>query len=828
MANRYVPLVLLSVAGLLGAEPQRDRFGDPLPEGAIARLGSLRLRHEHPLLAAASAPDGKILATAGMDRQIFCWDPVTGKEVRRVPINFPGRMWGLRFSGDGKSLIVAGDNGAFRVVDAVTGAEQRKLDPPEHGIIYALDVSRDGKTAVTIQDPGNLAVWDLAAGERLHEFKGLTGVRQSRNDLMALTPDGKQLVRPQADGSLHLMDVASGKKVLAFEMPPKQPGMLANRPSQKIAITPDGRYLAYGNSENAAVLCDLKTGKRVRELASLPSGLTTLAFTPDSRFLVVGGHTSLRVFGVISGKEIRNISKPPGVYTALLFSCDGRTMAAFGLESNTAFGHTIDLWDVAAGRQRLPPVGHQSPLYSLVFFPDGKRLASVASGGELLMWDIAAGRVLAHRSALSLRVGSIGVAGDGETLQFLGTDGAVHHWDPLGGREERQQMLFRSAVNQLTLSPDARSVAATTFQPAPQLLLWNLKADKAARQLDLPNKVEINQFQFSLGSRRLAAVCSDGAVRLWDRSSGGLVKEMKGEVSRRDHTLSLIALAGDGRSVALFDGQVHIREIASGGERLQISCSGAVAYSPDSRFLACGQEDGGIIVFGTATGKPLARWQGRQGLVHVLAFNHDSHLMASGGHNGTILVWKLPDGEGLPATLKTEEAMALWQALADSDAARANRALAGLAAAPAQALPLVKQRFRTDWKKPDAKQMARLIAALDDNAFKVRERATRELSEAGPDAADALRLALANNPSTEAKRRLEDLLNRLSKGGNPERLRSLRAIEVLERIGTPESIEVLRELGRQSLPVELHEDIEASLQRLEKHRPAAATKLSTP
>jgi HEAT repeat protein len=186
------------------------------------------------------------------------------------------------------------------------------------------------------------------------------------------------------------------------------------------------------------------------------------------------------------------------------------------------------------------------------------------------------------------------------------------------------------------------------------------------------------------------------------------------------------------------------------------------------------------------------------------------------------------EGEHLPAQLDDVEAVSLWGQLSAHRAARANRALAGLVAAPARAIPLIKQRFRTTWKKPDTKQLARLIADLDDEAFKVRERATRELSEAGSDAADALSQALANNPSTEAKRRLEDLLNRLSKDGVSECLRSLRAIEVLERIGTPEAIDVLRKLARKPLPAELHEDIEASLLRVEKRPPAVSRKSSTP
>ncbi len=94
----------------------------------------------------------------------------------------------------------------------------------------------------------------------------------------------------------------------------------------------------------------------------------------------------------------------------------------------------------------------------------------------------------------------------------------------------------------------------------------------------------------------------------------------------------------------------------------------------------------------------------------------------------------------------------------------------------------------------------------------------RELLAAGADAADALRKALANDPSTEARRRIESLLNRLDKGGDPEHLRALRAIEVLERIGTPQARDVLRQLARKPLPTDLDNEVHASLRRLEPRR----------
>src|SRR5262249_3473340 len=68
-----------------GPHPARtDRLGDPLPPGALFRLGSLRLRNKGGIHSAAFAAGGRVLATAGDDGEILLWDPATGKELRRI------------------------------------------------------------------------------------------------------------------------------------------------------------------------------------------------------------------------------------------------------------------------------------------------------------------------------------------------------------------------------------------------------------------------------------------------------------------------------------------------------------------------------------------------------------------------------------------------------------------------------------------------------------------------------------------------------------------------------------------------------------------------
>src|SRR5262244_1534646 len=66
-----------------GKKPALDQYGDPLPEGAVARVGTSRLRHGQMVIGIAYAPDGKTVATGGWDNLVRVWDVATGRQVRQ-------------------------------------------------------------------------------------------------------------------------------------------------------------------------------------------------------------------------------------------------------------------------------------------------------------------------------------------------------------------------------------------------------------------------------------------------------------------------------------------------------------------------------------------------------------------------------------------------------------------------------------------------------------------------------------------------------------------------------------------------------------------------
>jgi hypothetical protein len=161
---------------------------------------------------------------------------------------------------------------------------------------------------------------------------------------------------------------------------------------------------------------------------------------------------------------------------------------------------------------------------------------------------------------------------------------------------------------------------------------------------------------------------------------------------------------------------------------------------------------------------------------------------------------------------------ALWEDLAAKDAAKAYRARCRLIAAPEDALALLRRRLKPI-EGMDDKSIQRLIDELDGDEFAVREKATKELRKLGALAEPACRKALVSRPTLEMRRRLEYLLEDLTSWRpSPEILRQLRAIEVLERIGTAEAQKLLESLVGGAAGAWLSQEAQAAVERLQAQR----------
>jgi hypothetical protein len=246
-----------------------------------------------------------------------------------------------------------------------------------------------------------------------------------------------------------------------------------------------------------------------------------------------------------------------------------------------------------------------------------------------------------------------------------------------------------------------------------------------------------------------------------------------------------------------------------------------VVISPDGKTLAAAERNT-VSLWELASGQERGRFAGHRDYVRSLSFSRDGRLLASGCNDYTALVWDVtgmcPDGKWSPREVRPEELERLWKDLASGEGVRAYRALWAMAAAR-QAVPFLAARLRPV-APIEEERIARLIAELDSEQFEARSRAEKELQRLTELAEPALRKALAAKPSLEVCRRLEALLDLVERQPfSREQLHVLRAVEVLEHIGTPEARRVLGELAKDTPAARLTKAARASQERLARRSP---------
>ncbi len=785
-----------------------DRHGDPLPAGALARLGTVRLRQDPILYTLAFSPDGKTLASGGGVGTIRLWDAATGKHLRQIE----GHTWwvmAVAFSPDGKTLVSGGADGTpLRLWDAGIGKEMRQFSGVP-GIVRSVAFSPDGRTVVSAGGDNTLRLWEMATGQEVRRLKGHEGETYS----VAFSPDGKKLVSGGLDKTLRLWETDSGKEIRRFTG--HQYGVTA------VAFSPDGNTLA-STSYDKTVLWQAMTGKEIRRLGRGQEW--ALAFSPDGKTLATGGKgTAVRLWEVASGKELRSLEGHPGGVLALAFAPDGHTLAV----GNSG---AIRLWDVGTGKEVLPSVGHQGGVNAVAFAPDGRTLATGSWDHTIGLWELPAGHQRRRLKGHSDAVKAVAFSPDGKTLASAAQDHTVRLWDVATGRELQRCLGHDNVVFSVAFSPDGRIVAST----GDVVRLWDTATGKEVRQLR-HSGTPVYCVAFSPDGKTLASGSLDQMVIIWDVSTGKEMRRLEGHQG----WVFAVAFSPDGRLVASGDGgddpTIRLWEVASGTEvrKFPVPPRGTycISFSADGKTLAS-TGAGAMVSTSTnqivhlwevANGQERGRFRGNGYAISAVAFSPDSTILASGSQDSTAVIWDLTgfmhDGQLSKVRLTPEKLKTRWAELAGVDAAQAWRAIWTLVASPEQTVPFLHEQLQPATAL-DAQRIARLIAELDSDRFAVREKAEGELERLGEEAEPALRKALAGRSSAEVGRRVRKLLGRLASGLSPDLLRAVRAVEVLEHIGTPEAQDVLKSLAQGAPQARLTQEAKASLERLAR-RPVA-------
>jgi RNA polymerase sigma factor (sigma-70 family) len=534
------------------AGPRLDRPGDPLPRGALARLGTLRWQQEAAGQGDFAQPvalfaDGKQFLSAGRcqgrdDRPLHVWDLATGKIVRSLGRGLgrdgPGRLpVGVTVGAlapDGRLAVIRGPGMALRLWDLAADRERHRWDGPDVPWLPAA-FAPDGRSLVLAGrlapegSPVLLHLFAADTGKELQCFRGTAGAVQRA----VFTPDGRTLVAAGVR-SVYRWEVASGKETSHFVFE-------RNRPLAPLAValSADGGTLAFSNASRPGEIAvwDVQQGKEVRRWRSArPGEILWLALSPDGRTLASVAWSRSAAFALwdtATGKELSGGDNEG--YRHVVFSADGRTLVC-----PRATGSGVTLLEVPSGRERQGPPAHREALRGVLPVGQDAVLTWTRSHADVVLWERATGKQV-RRFPVSADACVVGaaVSPDGATVAVAQTskNGRVglRLWDRASGRAVWSAEWAGNDVWDcgLAFTPNGKRVAADAGRG---IRIWDCGTGKPVAELrHPPGPVGYLGLHFSRDGRRLLAWRDSWPGRpqqrlglcFWDVDGGKVVRRLE-------------------------------------------------------------------------------------------------------------------------------------------------------------------------------------------------------------------------------------------------------------------------------------------------------------
>jgi WD40 repeat protein len=542
-----------------------------------------QVRGEHGR-GAAFSPDGKsVLVTNGDLIQVL---ELNEGRVSKLLLSLAGSV--INRGSRGEHNVAPFSSPDSRFIVAESESQTEAVNQPSHvwevstgrrlpelqdgGYVVSAQFSAGAKFMLGVSEnemqQATMRLWDLSTGRHFAIAESNLGEQP-----LAVSPDGKRFVTTGRDDSTPQMwkvpEVADGPDAVVKPLW-NLAGHLAAVTSAK--FSPDGRFVLTGSNDMTARLWDVNTGKLVSVLRGHKGAVQKGAFSPNGEFmLTTGTDNRARVWGPSMGQGLNERIDPPKITDALSIT-------------------QSDDVAVAPGPQMVKEI----------YSPDGKYMLAIKDDYMLDVTEVATGHRLASRPLHKAKGNGVAFSSDGRFILTKSSDFTAEVWEWRSGRPA-VQLKTDGPIVQLVVSPDGRRVATVSSSGQGPAQIWELPPPggpeilKESRQMwssKYPEAYATRDVAFSPDGRLLVTASSvenptlsrDTEARIWNLKTADLeVPPLQG----------------------------HFAPVVS------------VAFSPDSKFVLTGSEDGTARLWNAQTGVVVTTLFGNKSYVRRVAFSGD-------------------------------------------------------------------------------------------------------------------------------------------------------------------------------------------------------------
>jgi WD40 repeat protein/tRNA A-37 threonylcarbamoyl transferase component Bud32 len=555
-----------------------------------------------------------------------------------------GSIYGLSLSGDGQWLAIGDVRSGLSVLNMTT--RQEITVPDVRGRIRAAFAPQGPLLAAsTNKTPYRIVIWNIDSRRTVRELP-LSGECIG----LSFSADGQTLITSteEAASALTLWRIEDGSAIRRVAAPEIR-GVMEGTP---FAATADLKSCAHGTQSQELRVVDLSSGRKLwhNEGAARGNTVGSLAFSRDGRLLASGAAYEdpvIRLWDVASGKLIRVLEGHRGWVAALLFWPDGKKLASASTD------RTIRIWDVASGRVLNTLRGHGLEVWRLALLPDESTLVSSGKGaGPVLLWNALTPHTEFARNQLPLPVLGWRFAEDSKSLMTVDMNGQVARWHGRGFREMRTEL----ELGHLT-APGSPTPQRAEFSP--DLRYIALKRSGAAREVEVWDVPSANlRYRLPAGAETfpVAAFRDRHTLLVFDEHNAGAIqcREWDLRSGRETHSWP-VSLRGTGRVGIVLspDGQRCVLNPGSGVAVVydfrtrSHTPAGSVdpprlpQFSPDGKLLAVSLMGSHLVKLReTSTYRDIATLSSMVKVPHSVAFSPDGARLAVGGGGAeAIVLW---------------------------------------------------------------------------------------------------------------------------------------------------------------------------------------------